>query len=58
MDENKVERHDSLEVINAKFRTELYAGMSDAELRQALADAGVPMVDAFDVVDGQVVKVK
>lgn len=55
---NQIDMHDSLTVINAKLRTDLYAGLDDEAIKQALADAGVAMVDAFDVVDGQVVKVR
>lgn len=55
---NVIDRYDSIEVINAKLKTPEYAGKTDDEIKDALRDAGVQMISAFTVTDGQIVRVQ
>jgi hypothetical protein len=55
---NVIDRYDSIEVINAKLKTPEYAGRTDEEIKGVLRDAGVQMISAFTVTDGQIVKVQ
>lgn len=57
MNENAViDRYDSIEVINAKLKLPEYAGRTDAEIEDVLHDAGVQMISAFKVENGQIVR--
>lgn len=57
MNENAViDRYDSIEVINAKLKLPDYIGRTDTEIEGILRDAGVQMISAFKVENGQIVR--
>lgn len=57
MNENAViDRYDSIEVINAKLKLPDYIGRTDTEIESILRDAGVQMISAFKVENGQIVR--